>query len=477
MHIVHLLKTDFSSLINSPHPLNNREISIIDRFFDLTAHGRTTNTHTHTLTSDMSFTQVGFSTQIGPFPHPSQRPNGTQIILVHTDRMNHLHTRLMEDAKFLLLEFTHIAIVSMAEIVNLSPKVHLFVIPFLREDLVKRIRNHVDEKPRILTARAVIEALKYRQVQLPTRSLAISLSMVNCRIFLVKSLNTESLRRKINEMCGTCVPNFNDPNLNVVITDKADNRYCAKARKRNIAVVSMEWVEETYCISKSEEDKLINYDALSSVPDHQIKPFLGLRFKINIPELSRPLRTLISDNLGKVAYGNAEITHIVETNYPDLDKDNTEPRVVDVEFLETCVSMGHYMTPKEYHSHITGGGMVVKQEMLSQASNVNPNNCFTPPIPNARSTLSSIKSNGYENRLSENFSMPPPASSVSRQALQRKSHIQDIILESLDNLSGPQQTQMPSTQICRLPENEIQIERTCEPSQQLYWNDNCTRRH
>jgi hypothetical protein len=400
--------------------------------------------------------------------------------------MNQYHTDLMKDAQYLLNQQLDIGIISNAEIKDLPKQTKYFVIPYPNDNLIFKIKEHI-EKPIIYTARCVVEARKYRQIILPTRSLAISISMVDCHIFIAKSCNSSEFQRRINEMCGNVLCDFNDPKLNVVVTNRGDDKYCAKARLRNVPVVSRDWVDATYATSKS-EDNHINHDALYELSTYQIKPFQGLVFKITIPQQGREIRDLISNNGGRVVFGLADdVTHVVAGYYPDDEssngKNNQQPRVVDVEFLRACDREGYYMSKKDYRAYKRASMPTVKQERHSPSSFTMQHNdmlrshdCFTPPQQNPRSTLSSIKSNGCD-RMNENQSMPPPMPTVARQARQQGDNMDAIIRKALSSFeNATQQTQLVSTQIRRLPEAEIRIERTTESSQQLYWSDSVSRR-
>lgn len=429
----------------------------------------------------MSF-RVGYSTQIGPFPNPTQGSQAAfKMHLVYTEQMNQTQTDLMSDAKSLLEQSSQLIMIMAQEVKEVSKQTKYFIIPYLREDIVTLIKTYA-EKPIIYTARVIIEALKYRNTKLPIRTLAISMSMMNCQVFLVKACNTPDIKNKVLKMCGTIVEHFNDPLLNVVVTDRSDNRYCSKARSREVAVVSTEWINETYSLSRSDECHFFSHDAMTTLSDHQIKPFLGLKFKINIPHLTKPLRVLIGDNQGKLVFGDEDTNHIVSDSYPDNDHQNglndssgkagNEPRVVDVEFLETCANLGYYLNRREYRSYRDGREVRVKQEKPSQTASSRAS-AYTPSQPFQRSTLSSIRSNGRENRINENSSAMPPPPTMPRLTRQQVSEsMNDLILRQLENGT---QVQTASTQIRRLPETEIQFEPTLEPSQQLYWSDSISK--
>lgn len=430
---------------------------------------------------------VSYSTQIGPYPNPTQPTQSIpKVFLVYNDdSMNQYQTNLMKEAQYHLIQNLDIGILSKDEIKDLTKDTKYFVIPCSSDTkLVSTIKNHI-HKPVIYTARCVVEARKYRQMTIPSRSLAISLSMVDCQIFLTRSCNTEENQRQINEMCGTVLGDFNNPKLNVVVTKRADDKYCAKARSRKVAVVSEDWIKDTYQMSRSTEDHM-NHDAMSQLTTYQIRPFLGLTFKITLPQLGKELRDLINNNGGSLAFGQTEgITHVVSKYYPDDERsDNHVPRVVDVEFLRACDRVGYYMSKKCYREYRAESMVAVKQERLSpNPSSMQENgmfgshDCFTPPQQNPQSTLSSIKSNGCD-RMNENQSMPPPLPSMARQARQQGDNMDAIIRRALSSFeNSTQQTQLVSTQIRRLPETEIRFERTAESSQQLYWSDSVSRRH
>ena len=388
-----------------------------------------------------------------------------------------------------------------------------FVTPTLRDDVIRKIREHV-EKPIIYTPRAIIEARGYLKVALPVRNLAISLSMFKCQIFLVKSCNIARLKNKIHEMCGTVVTNFSDSKqkANVVVTDMADNKYCSRAYKLGIPCVSKDWIESNYSIACLNDPSVFNHDALSTIPEHQIKPFHGLHFKISLPhQNTQILKKLIIENQGKIVYGNENShTHIVskeckDTSHTSHDdsgqmKDNQEPRVVSSNFLEVCAQQGYYLSKKDYREHLeTMHVVIVKEERrspdISQQHHHDRNHYhqqqelyyhqqqllqtarseegFTPPNLPIKAQFTAPTFPVVDcNNSTENQSMPPPL-----VPSQQPDRVSDMIRKALSSFENGAPTQLASTQMRRLPERELVLEQTFEPSQQLYWSDSVTRRH
>jgi hypothetical protein len=433
---------------------------------------------------------VPYTTQIRP-PTSIQTQasqNTSKFTLVYTDLMSQYHTDHMNSSGDLLQSSGLLVECVHESKLNGIPKgSRLFVVPYANEKLITTIRNHFKMVRSIYTARCIKEALQYRQIALPARSLAISVAMVDCMIFLTKSLNFRRFLNRIFEMSGTVIDDFKDPRLNVVVTDKADDKYCTKARNRNVTVVTREWVDETYAALKN-DDSNINHDAFTMLSTYQIKPFHNLVFKIVQKQLNKDLKDLICNNGGRLVFGqNEDITHVVESFYPEDDSCSDGPRKVDIEFLRACDREGYYMHKKEYREYRTPKMVHVKQERLSPTQSemhqFRSNDCFTPPQQNPRSTLSSIKSNGFERN--EISSMAPPLSSmaqkVSKPKVQQRNKStvftdDDLTRARLSFENSTQQTQLVSTQIRRLPESEIRFERTTESSQQLSWCDSICRR-
>lgn len=335
---------------------------------------------------------VPYVTQLAPQANTQSSQSQLKVVIVYTDKISECQLKLLKECHDLLSQNLGVLIKQANELDSLMPKMKFFIIPAHKDDLIKKIRLRF-EKPIIYLPRAIIEARRHHNVNLPIRNLAISLTMHHCRIFLVKSCDIPNIRNKINEMCGTIVTSFNDKDLNVVITDRADNRYCSKAFKRNIPVVSRNWVDENH--SKALEESNFGLDALESITEHHIKPFYGLSFKIGIENSN--LKELIIENQGCIVYTNEDnVTQIISVD--------------DEEFLRACVASGYHLSKREY-----------KENM--------------PPPP------------------------PPPPVGGS---------LSDMIHKAL---TTPQTVEMASTQMRRLPDPELLIERSVEPSQQLYWND------
>jgi hypothetical protein len=287
-------------------------------------------------------------------------------------------------------------------------------------------------------------------------------------------------------MCGTVLGDFNDTKLNVVVATRADDKYCTKARLRGVAVVSKDWVDDIYAMSISEDaDNRMNYDALAQLSTYEIRPFCGLIFKISLPHFGKEIRDLITKNGGQLAFGQLDkVTHVVAARYVDDEprcKDNQGQRIVDVDFLRACDRVGFYMNRKEYKTYRDNLTVAVKIERVSptpsmqNSDTLRSHDCFTPPQQNPRSTLSSIKSNGYD-RLNDQ-SMPPPPPSIVRQARPQGDNMDALIRKALISFENSTQQTQVSTQIGRLPEKEIRFERTTESSQQLYWSDSVSKRH
>jgi len=409
---------------------------------------------------------VPFTTQIG-LSALSQGSGNLRIVLVHTESITERQSSLLRECKDHLCQNLGILVCKDTELELLSPKLRYFVIPTFSSELIKKVRSHF-EKPIIYLPRAVIEARSFFRVNLPVRNLASSLTMHHCRVFLVKSCNQTSIKQKIYEMSGTVVTSFNDNNPNVVIADRADDKYCARAFKRNIPVVSKDWVEENFLTAREEESSFFNHDAMSLVKEHRLKPFYGLHFRINVKNFESDIKKLILDNQGHIIYGNENcLTHIVEESDMVTESDNLDqsrehgPKTVDAEFLKLCVDAGYYIGKREYRDLRTMS--IVKQEKVS------------PSIVHDGQRSSPIISR-FDSDSIENQTMLPPVSTPRPiKQHQQPDAMNDMILRALSTFETTQ-TQLASTQMRRLPEPELRIERTFEPSQQLFWNDSTSRR-
>lgn len=409
---------------------------------------------------------VPLTTQIGQHASASTTQDSQEMMkvcLIYSDSITDRQSSLMVECQNILSQNLAIVVKQADEIETLSKKLRFFVISNQRGGLVKRIRSHF-EKPIIYLPRAIIEARAYHQVNLPVRNLAVSLTMYKCRIFLVKSCDVPSVRSRINEMCGTVVANFNEHNPNVVITDRADNKYCVKAFKRNIPVVSRDWIDENYNLAVEEDNSFFNIDAMTTIREHQIKPFFGLYFKILMKTSSAYIKGLITENQGHVVYGNENcLTHVVKqlnqddaTGFETHSQANEGPRVVDIDFLKACVSRGYHLTRREYREEFTGSKYYIKREKMSPPPEFMEEN-HSPPNLDCNQTQ---------------MAMPPPSNPRPQKEPDR---MNDIILKALSTFEAAQ-TQKASTQMRRLPDSELRIEQCFEPTQQLYWNDNTSRR-
>lgn len=416
---------------------------------------------------------IPFTTQIGPHSlNASSSQAYEKFVLIYTDKMTERQSALMKECQHYLSQNLEIVIKKANEIQYLPKYMRFFVIPNLRDDLVKKIDDYF-EKPRIYLPRAVIEARGHSQVDLPVRSLAISMTMYSCQIFLVKNCNLSDIRDKIYSMAGLVAKNFSDTNINVVVVDKADNKYCAKAHKRNIPVVSRKWVDDNYMAAMEEESGFFNKNALETIGDYRIRPFFGLHFKINAGAAGFHVKKLITDNQGHIIYGNENcLTHVVRHPNHDMPESDEQsgsissqkPKYVDEEFLKTCVESGYYVPKRDYHhTKISTDVIAVKQERLS------PENFHAQTEKN----YMPMETNEGCLSINENQAIlrPPQISSPLRQ---QPDNMNDIIIKAL---AEPAQTQLAFTQMRRLPDPELRIERTYEPSQQLYWNDNACRRN
>lgn len=399
-----------------------------------------------------------------------------KVALVHTDKITDRQLTVMKECQNLLNRNVGTLVCKTSELDSLPISIKYFVIPTYSDDLVNKIKNRF-EKRRIFLPRVVIEARSHFNCHLPVRNFAVSLSMMRCHVFLVKSCAKDDIRQKINEMCGDIVSSFSDSKLNVLVTDRSDNRYCQKAIKRNITVVSDAWVTENFKIACQEDASFYNYDSLSSILKYQIRPFLGLYFKINTTESVSEVKKMILENQGSIVYGDdSRLTHIVTApmrpgaygnshtmeDYIGSEKANLRPKTVDIDFLRQCVSLGRYLDTKEYCERQLGSGIMIKQERISPTPDHRENNC----APSVLSPVMLPNKNVADNNA---LLMPPPTPRSVKQNRQQAETLMDLdmALSSMETAA----TQPVSTQMRRLPEPELRIEQTFEPSQHLYWNE------
>lgn len=421
---------------------------------------------------------VPFTTQIGLQACTQGSQGGIKVVLVYTDKMTERQSALMKECQDYLCQNLGVLMKQANELNSLTPKMKYFVIPTRKEDIIKKIKSYF-EKPILYLPRAIIEARGHYRVNLPVRKLAVSLTMHNCRVFLVKSCDQPTIKSRIHEMSGTLVTSFNDDNPNVVITDRADNKYCSRAFKKNIPVVCKDWLDDNYNIACEEESSFFAHDAMTSVKDHQIKPFFGLYFKIlDVKNSGAQLRKLILANQGSIVYGDENcLTHIVGASDQEADSsDNNESdnklaqkiARVDAEFIRVCAESQYYIPKREYREQKSASRVVIKDE---------------PSLPRTQ-MISSAEENQYsplmnrDNMVNENqasnINMLPPPSIPTRPLKPQSDNMDDMILHALSN---PAQTQLASTQMRLMPDQVLRIERTFEPSQQLYWNDNVSKRN
>lgn len=405
-----------------------------------------------------------------------------KVVLVYTDKITQRQSAVMKECENLLHHHVGTLVCKTSEIPSLPIDLKYFVIPAPNEDLIRMIKARFGKRL-IYTPRAVIEARTCFRVVLPPRSFAVSLTMYNCHVFLVKACAKDDVRQKINEMCGTVVSSFGDNQLNVVVTDRSDNKYCQKAFKRGKPVVSRDWIRDNYNIATEEEDSFYKHDAMTNIQDYKIGLFHGLHFKIITKESIPEIKRIILDNQGRIVYGeDPRLTHIVTSSvhpehfgnirpkqeYPEPDRTKQRPKTVDIDFLKLCVRSGHYTDIKEFSESQTRRSVNIKQERRS------------PPLGNIEdnftaTTLSPVRSaNSIENR--SNMLMPPPTPRTIGHNQQQTEKVTALMNEAISTLETSA-TQRVSTQMRRLPEPELRIEQSLEPSQHLFWNDSTSKRN
>lgn len=453
---------------------------------------------------------VPWTTQVKTVIQSTQcSQDAMKIVLIYTENLTQIQDSLMTECSECLRKNTDVVTIQAIEIEKLSPNSKYFVIVESNEDLIKKIRRHF-EKPVIYLPRAIIEARGLKQVVLPVRSLAISLTMFRCNVFLVKSCNLPDIRKRINEMSGSLAPNFYDTEPTVVVTDQADDKYCLKAHKKNIPVVSRNWVDDNYTMAMQEDSAFFGQSASETIEMHLVKPFYGLYFKIMVKNCPIKIKELILENEGTIVYGDDNrLTHIVDStdivddiystsNLKSVKKE-AGPKIVNIDYLETCGRLGYYITKKEYLELRRSNkpkneqtcfivDVSIKQERLSpdpSEENLTPQRQHIYPQPPARlkgSLLSVEPSPQLSTSMTKTPAIATPPSSTEtgvlgapRTSRRQPLDVNDMILKALSSCEPPQ-SQMASTQIRRLPESKLLIEDVFEPSQQLFWNDNSSRR-
>lgn len=408
-------------------------------------------------------------------PFTTQLPNASKtgllsqtsvrFVLVYNEKITERQAKLMQECQEYICQYINMLTVCEHDLSALDSTQRYFVIPLPKDDIIAKIRSRFKDSI-IYLPRAIIEARSHFMVNLPARSLVISLTMHNCRIFPVRNCDQTSLKRKINEMSGHIAPSFTDSEPNVLLTDRGDNSYCSKAHKRNIPVVSRNWIDENYNTAHDDDKSFFCRDALDSIQEHQIKPFFGLYFKLNIKNSAFQVKKLITENEGHIIYGNENsLTHVVQPvgDYSEpLPENREQPKLVDVDFLSSCATSGYYLTRREYREILERKQVRVKQEKPS-----------AQPVDMQVEETSAQTISNEPALPDENHTMPPP--SVQRPQKQQTDGLNDMILKALSTFETPQ-TQLASTQVRRLPDSELRIEQSFEPSQHLFWSDSVTRK-
>lgn len=432
---------------------------------------------------------VPFTTQPGYRAPTQSSQESTRVIIVYTDKITERQSFLMKECQDYLRNLA-VRIIQAKELESLPKQTRLFVIPTTSNDLLKRIRSRF-ENSRVYLPRAVIEAIGFRRTTLPVRRFAVSMTMHDCRIFLVKSCDVPNIRGRINEMSGVIASSFHDKSLDVVITDRADDKYCSKAFKRGIPVVSSDWVDDNYNRASEEDISWFNHEAKTTLKEHQLKPFYGLYFKSLVNDSGVQLKRLITDNQGKIIYGDQKcLTHVVvhkENSDMRADDSKNSPakngqkqiKTVDIDFLKTCAELGYYLTRREYREH-----QQMKSHTIIAKEPCTQSKTFEQPLKTIQTqngasdsiydNTNSAKINNHTKSASEDppSMLPPP--SVARVS-KHNDIMNDIVLRGLSMFETPQ-TQQASTQMRGLPERNLEIETVIEPSQQLYWSDNFSSR-
>lgn len=437
---------------------------------------------------------VPFTTQPGYQVTDQSSQDSARVILVYTNNITERQSALMKECQDFLRDLA-VLVIQAKELETLPKQTRLFVVPQASHDLIKRIRSNFD-CARIYLPRAVIEAIGHLRTTLPVRRLVLSMTMNKCRIFLVKSCDIPSIRGRINEMSGIIASSFHDSALNVVITDRADDKYCSRAVKRRIPVVSRDWVDDNYNRANEEDASWFNHDAKTTIKEHLVKPFYGLYFKNLVSDSGTHLKKLITDNQGKLVYGDQKcITHIVVLKEDEnnraiddcrslSDKSNQkQPKTVELDFLHMCNEFGYYLTKKEYRDRQQmNSNTIIKTELTTQCSKISEQPLKT--IQHSQHSHKTAKHHEHTSSPLSNSSctrvayedqqsmLPPP---TIAQPTKHNDNMNDLVLRGLSMFETPQ-TQLASTQMRRLPEQHLEIEPLLEPSQQLFWSDNFSER-
>lgn len=377
----------------------------------------------------------------------------------------------------------------------------IFVLSSYRKDIIDFIQKRFGEDNlSIVMARVLIEQMRLGS-QCPSRSLTLSFSMLNCKIFVTEAKLANECISKIYPMCGELV--LDPAAANVILVDKANRSCTVAAHKQGKPVVSKRWLEYYWKTATDDDESNFHQSALSDIRKHLIKPFFGLRIKIEIEDgrKRKAMEKLISENEGTVVCGNIQpkktkdkdsknyIHYILREKFEDCPLNpKNDVKYLDCRFLELCLESGRLISFKDYASSIKpsklmNGKNKVKLENLKKERNSQPRigtnksteENRTPStqetmIDDAQASDMLTQTSVFHNNT-EDLNIPPPTNHCQYK---QPDHMNEMILRAL--AFDTPQTQLASTQMRRLPDSELRIEQTFEPSQQICWNDCSSRR-
>lgn len=373
-----------------------------------------------------------------------------------------------------------------------------FVLPSFREATIERIHKHFGTKSiSIYMARAIIEHMALGS-KLPARSVALNLSLFNCKLFFTDKDMAIQYKNKIYQMCGQVVKSADE--ANVILVDRA-NRGCVS--KSDKPTVSIKWLDHYWSTAYEDDKEKFHQNARDEADKHLIKPFYNLRLKIEIrdPDKRKMMENLISENQGTVDYNNIQpkkgkrdtktgTSFIICETFKETQSPRYKTcRAIDCEFVEQCIKKGRFLSFTEYSKEKKPNACQVidskkdlirkvKNETDSQlrtSTNKSTEENRTPPtqdtmVGDAQATDVFMQTSVFHNNT-EDLNRPPPTNPCQYK---QPGHMNEAILKAL--AFDTPQTQLPSTQMRRLPDSELRIEQTFEPSQQICWNDCSSRR-
>lgn len=437
---------------------------------------------------------VPLTTQFGSDYQSSATPDsdskGINVIIYRGSRETPKQAELLKLCHNKLASLLPVKSCEKATIKRNAKNVQCIVVPKAddKSRWISEIRAHF-EKPTIMVPRAALELCSQLNPKLPRRHLTRSLTMSRCLVFLSKGINdNQEIRRMINEMSGKIVSDIRTQ-YNIHVTDVTNNKSCQNSFKSALPIVSKDWIEDNYqdTIVNDEDVDKFNIDALDEriVNKYRIKLFYGLSFVLNIKDKIKlkALQEMIKENQGTVVYGEKKLhSHLytVCETFEDMVKLNSSSnsRIVDIGYLDSCLQNGYIESRNVYITNKQNKQINNTLKCQEQNTKIESNNHIDTAtqemlVNTHQSTQQQnmIDPNESCENTNENLKMTPQT--IVCQNRQQPEHMNEMILKAL--AFDVPQTQLASTQMRRLPDSELRIEQTYEPTQQLFWND-CSSR-